>query len=161
MKPFKTLLFPKGFHVIVDTREKFPLTDELPDTVPIVHKALKAGDYSIFGLEHIFAIERKSPEDFLACIGSRRVNFEKQINKLSKIRRPFLIVEASLESILHPVNFGSRVHPNSVWGSILALQSRTSIPLLFFETRLLAARWTVELLLAGWHAYKKGLYNAT
>ncbi len=51
--------------IITDTREQTPLVFEhLPsEHLPSERGSLQSGDYSILGLEHDFAIERKSIPD--------------------------------------------------------------------------------------------------
>ena len=45
--------------VIIDTREQAPL---LFTRLPAIRAGLLTGDYSIRGLEHLFAVERDAPE---------------------------------------------------------------------------------------------------
>lgn len=156
MRPLSSIEFPKGFSIIVDTREKSPVISELQTNVPIVHKALKYGDYSVVGLETFITIERKSAGDFLMCLGTGRKRFTKQIDKLQKVKHPFLLVEDSLFNILHPLKYGSLMSPQSVWGSILAIQTRTNISVMFIKRKWLLQRWLIEVLLSGWHSYHKG-----
>ena len=63
----------EGITAVVDTREQRPL-----DLTPLksVPGTLATGDYSVRGLEHVVAIERKSLDDLLGCIGRDRARFE-------------------------------------------------------------------------------------
>ena len=62
----KKLNIPKGFELIIDTREQKPLP--LPNYCPTVSKCIHDGDYSITGYEDHFAIERKQMSDFTTYI---------------------------------------------------------------------------------------------
>lgn len=157
MRSVSSIVFPEDFKIIIDTREKCPVIADTQYNVPMVRKTLRYGDYSVQGLERFIAIERKSTGDFLTCLGKRRKNFNAQIGRLQEhVKRPFLLVENSLLSILHPQQHGSQMSPESVWGSILALQTRTNIPIMFFSKHWLATRWVIEVLLSAWHSYHKG-----
>ncbi len=64
-----TDLKPEHVVAVIDTREQLPL-----DLTPLraVEGTLTTGDYSVVGLEHVVAIERKSLPDLLGCIGRAR-----------------------------------------------------------------------------------------
>ena len=68
-------LSPENVTGIIDSREQTPL-DLSP--LQIVRGTLATGDYSVVGLEHVVAIERKSAEDMLACIGRERERLSSQ-----------------------------------------------------------------------------------
>lgn len=68
LKPYQ---IPDGMEIVVDTREQkpFPLKG-LPTKVIKVDN----GDYTIAGLEHLIAFERKQMSDFYSYIGSERLS---------------------------------------------------------------------------------------
>jgi ERCC4-type nuclease len=70
----------KSFKMIIDTREQQPLPIETH--CQVVHKALKDGDYSIEGYEHLFAIELKRMSDLTSYIYAEH-------EKTSKKKRRF------------------------------------------------------------------------
>ena len=76
---------------IIDTREQQPL-----DLAPmrIERGTLPTGDYSIKGLEQFVAIERKSAEDMLGCIGRDRERFDREIVRLLAYPCRAIVVEA-------------------------------------------------------------------
>ncbi len=75
--------------LIVDSREQIPLAF-------MRFTAIKgAGDYSIRGLEHQFAIERKSVDDFAnCCIGGNRERFERELHRLRGYQFKRLLIMA-------------------------------------------------------------------
>ena len=83
--------------IIVDTREQTPL---LFTRLPSVRSGLLTADYSIRGLEHLFAVERKSIPDLVSCCcASNRERFENELHRLRGFRfRRLLIVGSVQES---------------------------------------------------------------
>ena len=83
--------------IVVDTREQDPL--------PIAGLAhmrgtLVSGDYSILGAEELFAVERKSVADLVACCtGDNRARFERELHRLRGFEFARLLVVGSLEDI--------------------------------------------------------------
>lgn len=100
------------FAVIVDSREQAPFhfnaikTDEGRDLiVPLVHRGLTSGDYSIDGFETLISIERKSLRDFYGSISSGRERFEREIQRLNEMRVAYVVIEADWNDILQPESF--------------------------------------------------------
>ncbi len=50
--------------IVIDTREQMPLVFR---HLSAVRATLQTGDYSVLGLEHLFAVERKSLADLVMC----------------------------------------------------------------------------------------------
>ena len=67
-KPF---VFPQGFVLVIDTRERNPLCTAVKG-LTVCRDTLKDGDYSIRGFEDRFAVERKQVSDFFSYIGRER-----------------------------------------------------------------------------------------
>ena len=67
--------------IVVDTREQKPLSFQRLEAVP---GTLAIGDYSIAGLEHLFAVERKTIADLVGCCApaENRSRFERELHKL-------------------------------------------------------------------------------
>jgi DNA excision repair protein ERCC-4 len=77
---------------IVDSREQQPW-DLSP--MRIQSGTLSVADYSIFGLERVVAIERKSLQDFVMCCGSERDRFQRELDRLRGWPVSAVIIEAS------------------------------------------------------------------
>jgi ERCC4-type nuclease len=97
------------FTIIIDTREQQPwefdnhLTSKLK---------LDTGDYSIQGLEHLLAIERKkSVAEIANNISEKR--FDNVLDRLSKIPYKFMLMEFDLEDV-YSFPIGSDI-PKKLW----------------------------------------------
>jgi ERCC4-type nuclease len=84
--------------IIIDTREQDPLPfSRLKTQVG----TLIAGDYSIVGLERLFAVERKSIPDLVGCcIGQNRERLERELHRLRGFSFKRLLVVGSEAQIL-------------------------------------------------------------
>ena len=122
--------------IIIDSREKTPLTFEFPTIVG----GLYSGDYGLVGAEHLFAVERKSLDDLAAsCAGSRREVFEHELGRLRGYRfRRLLII--GTEADIHAHNYRSNITPNALLGSVLSFEVRYDIPLVWEPDAQAAAR---------------------
>lgn len=100
------------FVIIVDTREQKPWNFQHQATAN--HK-LDTGDYSIEGLQHLLAIERKrNVAEIANNITEKR--FKDVIDRLSKIKYSFLLLEFDLEDVMrYPI--GSDI-PKRLWDKI-------------------------------------------
>ena len=131
--------------IIVDTREQEPLPIE---RLPVARAGLYTGDYSVAGMEHVFAVERKSIPDLVSCCAaSNRERFENELHRLRGFRfRRLLIVgdRADIEA----GNYRSNIRPASVLGSLAAWEVRYSVPVVFEPTPEAAARRVLEAELA-------------
>lgn len=105
---------PNQFTAIIDTREKTPWT-----LAPLksIKGSLVTGDYSIKGLEHIIAIERKSLTDFVMCVGRERERFDKECQRLLAYSVRAIVVEATMAD-LELGAWRGRTSPQSVCGSM-------------------------------------------
>ena len=87
--------------MVIDTREQDALfTNWLElDKCP---KALKDGDYSIKGFEHLFSIERKRGEEFFSYIGKERTKTVRKLRRLSEMEFAAVVIEESFDDLLSP-----------------------------------------------------------
>lgn len=124
------------FTIIIDTREQKPWLFEEHTTSNL---KLDTGDYSILGLENIVAIERKRNVAEVAN-NITESRFDDVIDRLSKIKYAFILLEFDLEDILkYPI--GStipkrlwnkiRITPNFIIKHILDLQLEHNIKIIF------------------------------
>jgi ERCC4-type nuclease len=100
------------FTIIVDTREQTPW--EFANHT-VSSKKLDTGDYSVEGLENVFAIERKRTVSEIANnITEKR--FIDVLNRLQTFQHKFILLEFTLNNVLdYPV--GSTV-PKKMWNSL-------------------------------------------
>lgn len=101
---------------LVDTREQRPLF--LPG-LNCERATLATGDYSVQGLEHHIAIERKSLPDLLACCGRERKRFDREIQRLLGYPVRGLVIEASWEDI-EAAQWRSKLNSRQVGASLIS-----------------------------------------
>lgn len=100
-------------NIIVDTREQAPWDFTFFGFTNISQK-LKAGDYSIQGLEHKVLIERKATSGELAInLGKKSKQFKKELEIMSKVEHKYILCEFPMNDMLiFPVNSGI---PTKLW----------------------------------------------
>jgi ERCC4-type nuclease len=127
--PIPAELKPEQVTAIVDTREQFAL-----DLTPLKADVgtLATGDYSVRGLEDYVAVERKSLEDLLGCIGRERERFEREIQRLLAYPQRLLVVESGWLAIDRG-EWRAQVTPKQVKHSVLSWQAR-GLPIHFSYT---------------------------
>lgn len=100
------------FTIIIDTREQQPWAFE---EYAIANKKLDAGDYSIEGLQDIFAIERKKSINEVAN-NIVEPRFKDAIARLAQLKYSFLLLEFGMTEVLsYPV--GSNL-PKRLWDKV-------------------------------------------
>lgn len=126
---------------IIDTREQTPL-DLSPLRVEV--GTLATGDYSIKGLEHVIAIERKSAEDMLACIGRERERFDREIQRLLAYPVRAIVVEAGWQ-YFERGEWRSHVTTSQATGSLLGWIA-AGVPVVMCYTHERAGRFVSRML---------------
>jgi DNA excision repair protein ERCC-4 len=123
--------------ILVDSREQTPLVfSRLTSNVA----TLQTGDYSIAGMEELFAVERKSIADLVACCcGDNRQRFERELHRLRGYRFKRLLIIGS-RGELEMGRYQSRISPKAVLGSLAAWEMRFDCPVVFCPTPELASR---------------------
>ncbi len=114
--PLPAALSPASVVPLIDTREQFPL--ELPSLAPPVIATLATGDYSVMGLTNVVAIERKSLDDLLGCIGQERERFDREVQRLLAYPVRALVIESGWQA-LERGEWRSKVSPQAAIGSCL------------------------------------------
>ena len=114
--------------VIIDTREQTPWTFA---ELPTVRDTLDTGDYSVVGLRHVIAVERKEPSDFVACCGHGRDRFKRELQRLRAYRFRLLVIETDARAIeAGPLNpwWRSQLQPAHVMGALAAWTAQYELP---------------------------------
>jgi ERCC4-type nuclease len=118
--------------IITDTREQRPLVFT---HLPSEPGALHSGDYSITGLEHEFAIERKSIPDLCQSVTRGRERFERELHRLRGFSFARILI------IGNPCEVQAQAqNAKAIFSSISALEVRGSIPVVWEPSPDLAAR---------------------
>lgn len=120
---------------LVDTREQDPLNlARFDNWIASEQRAtLPVGDYSVAGMEHLLAMERKSLNDLVSTLMHNRERFFRMCEKLALYPYRCILVEASYEDVKSPYSFTSDVkaHPNGVSGSLDAVEAKWNIPVIY------------------------------
>lgn len=134
-------LRPEDLTAIIDTREQSPL-----DLTPLqsVLGTLATGDYSIRGLEHVIAVERKSLQDLLGCVGGQRDRFDREVQRLLAYPVRALVVESDWSTV-EQGDWQRDVTPSAVLGSLLGWIA-SGLPVLLCGDRERAGRCVSRLL---------------
>lgn len=111
--------------LLIDTREQRPL--RFSDLVRVERATLPTGDYSAAGLTDRVAIERKSLPDLVACCGPERERFLDCCRRLRDYELGAVVVEASVNDVLAHA-YRSRMHPQSVLGTTIAIFADYGVP---------------------------------
>lgn len=125
--------------VLVDTREQQPysLRQLHPNWIgDLKYASLKTGDYSIEGMEHLLALERKSMIDAIQSTISRRELFIRTCERLAAFRWKAILIEATYEQMksFYPhqdEDLITDAHPNAVCGTYDAIEAKFGIPVIY------------------------------
>ena len=167
----KPVLCP--FTVLIDTREQSPYAfqhfkaDACYKTnsgvsrdlyIPKTVSTIRTGDYSIPGYESEVCIERKSLTDLYGTLGGGRERFERELERMSKIRVAHVVIEASWIAILQSPPERSKLNPKSVFRSINAWEQEfPTIHWQFMDARTLAEHKTFRILERFWNKKQESL----
>lgn len=120
--------------VLVDTREKdlYTFSGFSNWIAGTKIQTLKAGDYSIEGMESMLVLERKSLPDLVSTLIHERTRFFRLCEKITDFRWRALLVEASYEDVKSPYDSDyTQAHPNAVSGTLDALEAKFGIPVIY------------------------------
>ena len=114
--------------VVIDTREQAPLAFS---RLQSERGTLQSGDYSFRGGEELFAVERKSIPDLVACcVGENRERFFRELHRLRGYRFKRLVIVGTREQIAAG-DYHSNVSPKAVLATLAALEVRFDVPCVF------------------------------
>lgn len=135
---------PMPLQIIRDTREQQGFDFEgYPAVVEVA--TLASGDYSLAGFESRVAIERKSLPDLVACLGTERERFTRELARLRGYDAAAVVIEQP-QAALRLGHYRAQMNPQSAWQSLLAFTQRYRIPFLFCDSRANAEQVTFDLL---------------
>jgi DNA excision repair protein ERCC-4 len=143
--------------IIQDTREQAPYTFVCITPPPLVEVAtLASGDYSVKGLEDRVAVERKSLVDAFGTFGQGRDRFERELERLSRLRFGAVVLEADWDTIVFRPPARSRLKPKTVIRSMAAWAIRHNVHFYWCPNRAAAEKWTYILLERFWNDSQTG-----
>jgi len=143
-------LKPLGFAILIDSREQRPYRFVGHMTIKT---GLRTGDYSIDGYEDLVSVERKSLDDYYGCLAASRKRFERELERLSLMPYPAIVVEATLTRLGRQFRYGngklSLIPPASATGSFIGW-GWGKVLILPCQGRRQGENWTVKLLSYAW-----------
>jgi ERCC4-type nuclease len=96
---------------------------------------LKAGDYSVEGMQDLSALERKSMCDAIRSTMADRARFISSWERLAKLRWKAILIEATYEDMKRPYQDVEEeepgAHPNAVVGTLDAVEAKFGIPVIY------------------------------
>lgn len=111
--------------VIIDSREQQPFSFA---NLSSERGTLDTGDYSVSGLTHLVAVERKSLPDLLACCGHGRDRFKRELQRLRGYRYRLLVIEADAAD-LERGDWRSKLSPQHVLGALSSWCATYNLPI--------------------------------
>ena len=121
------------FCILVDTREQAELSPHFDGAECTYEKAtLPTGDYSLKGATHLLSIERKSLSDLTQCCGKDRERFLDQMARLAAYPHKFLVIERP-EAEIHAQAYRSQIKPQSVIATLMAIQVKYGVCVVFCD----------------------------
>jgi len=123
--------------ILVDTREQ--ACWQFSDRVTVQRATLSTGDYTVAGFSDRVAWERKSLTDLVGSLSQGRERFLDCCRRLRDYEHKAIIVEASVNDVLAGA-YRSRMHPNSVLASVLAIHMDYGVPTIWAGDSRNAAR---------------------
>jgi DNA excision repair protein ERCC-4 len=129
--------------VLVDSREQTP--PPFPEGVATERATMGEGDYSTRRLLNLARIERKNPEDFASSLTAGRERFDREVQRLRAYSFRAIIVEADLDYFISG-RCRSRIHVNSILGSICSMHARYGVPTIFAHDPATAGRMIAGIL---------------
>lgn len=120
-------------------------------------RKLDTGDYSIDGLEHLIMIERKSIPDLWHSLVQDRERFMREMDRAKLIPARYIVVEGDLKDLLSGI-FYSKVSPEFILASIVSLQIKYGVHVIFTSKRTdISQRYVRELLKKLYEYCKEGI----
>ena len=111
-------------HIIVDSREKDPLSFEWWTDVACSVGTLPTGDYSLPGLSDRVAIERKTLVDIVNCFsGAEKDRFERELQRARGLDYFAVVIEGSYAE-MEARKYRSKLTPSQANKILLDLQVR-------------------------------------
>lgn len=133
--------------ILIDSREQNPYSFRASANCAGAEiTKLSHGDYQIMNHPELISIERKASIDELSTnLGKHRERFERELEKMQESKHRYVIIESHWSSIYRP-QF-SKMSPNVIFGSIMALEIKYHVHFIFAGSRKMAHRITRDLLL--------------
>ena len=122
--------------IVIDQREKLPYQFSGPKyaDVQVETGVLQTADYSLRGFESRIGVERKTADDLVSSISSRRARFERELERGMGLEVFAVVVECDFLDIARG-KYTPKMWPKAACESILALMQRYRCPFVFAHNR--------------------------
>jgi DNA excision repair protein ERCC-4 len=127
--------------VLIDSREQDPI---YPKRMPWEIGSLPTGDYALKALPHLCAVERKSEADFLACVGTERARFDREIIRLRAYPVRALVIESTWQRV-EAGGWRSKVTSAAAMGSLIGWAAM-GLPVFMVDTHERAGQFIERIL---------------
>lgn len=98
----------------------------------------------MLGLEHVVAVERKSLQDFIACVGRERERFDREVQRLLAYPTRALVIEGYWIDI-ELQKYRGQVKPAAAIGSLLGWMAQ-GLPVIMAGDHERAGRYIARML---------------
>lgn len=134
-------------NILVDNREgkAFTFQGDRYENVEVQTGTLSTGDYSIAGLEHRIAVERKSLPDLIGSISRGRDRFERELQRARGLDAFMVVVESPFSELVAG-NYRSRMQPKAATQTIYSFMARYRCSFHFADNRVWAEYATYNFL---------------
>ena len=130
--------------IVIDTREQAPYSFSGYDAL-VQRATLDTGDYSIKGFETVVAVERKAPDDLMACLTRERERFTRELDRLRGFHSAAIVVEMPFD-YLGGGMYRSSMKPESAVQSVISIIEKYRMPIFFATTRKMGEFFTYHFL---------------
>lgn len=113
---------------------------------------LETGDYSLKGFENIVMIERKTITDLWGSLVQQRDRFMREMERAKAYPIRYLIIEGTMSDIMSGIRY-SKVRPTYILNSLISLEVKYGIHVIFTNRRTDVAQQYVRQLLSKLHEY--------
>ncbi|GAB6061155.1 hypothetical protein JCM31598_42720 [Desulfonatronum parangueonense] len=120
--------------ILRDSREQLGYNFDRFPGVTVHRAALESGDYSLPGLEHIVAVERKELNDLINCLCHDRDRFKRELHRLRPYQLKAVVVEAALEDVARG-RYKSQMKPQAALQSCFAFMVKYGVNFIFAGNR--------------------------
>lgn len=122
--------------ILQDKREQAPFSFDGKgyDGVVVLEATLQTGDYSLVGLNHRVAVERKSLPDLIGSISHGRDRFERELHRARGLDSFMVVVEAPFSSVTTGA-YRSRMNPKAATQTIFSFMARFRVSFHFAQNR--------------------------
>lgn len=138
------------FTVLRDSREKAGAGWKFrasANCTGMITRKLETGDYSLADYEDVIMIERKTIGDLWGSLTHGRERFMREMDRAKEYPARFLIIEGTVKDIMNGFRY-SKVSPDFIFASLISLQIKYGIHVIYTHKQTSVAQTYVRKLLS-------------